>query len=348
MKKRKAFTLIELIAILVILAIIALIVTPLVMNIVKKAKQSSNERSIDAYGKALEISVATYLLEKKEYPDTLERLKVEYTGKKVICGVQTLNEDGSIYLSKCSVNGVEVTDKSTEDGWYHYGKEIIVTYQEYNVGDTVTYKGINFYVIAPSDKNTDYVTLLKAEPLTVDEVNKYGVDENGVNHVNMYTSDSVGVVYDKNGYGGMAYYTSENCGRYLDGNHLSSGCTTDYNLSEIKYVVDSWTNNKLSIYDLKEDSLGYKTRLITFEELINNLGYVRESGASYMSQSKKNTPSWVYNIKYAYWTMSAYDKDPSILWNLSGNGDVYVNDVRNISLAVRPVINLYKKTIKKN
>ena len=63
MKKNKnAFTLIELIAVLVILALIALIVTPLVMNIVKRAKDSANKRSVDAYGKALELSVASYLL----------------------------------------------------------------------------------------------------------------------------------------------------------------------------------------------------------------------------------------------------------------------------------------------
>ena len=36
--KRKGFTLIELIAVLVILAILALIVTPLVMNIIRKAR----------------------------------------------------------------------------------------------------------------------------------------------------------------------------------------------------------------------------------------------------------------------------------------------------------------------
>ena len=62
-RKKNAFTLIELIAVLVILAIIALIVTPLVMNIVKKAKDSANKRSVDAYGKAVELGVATYLLD---------------------------------------------------------------------------------------------------------------------------------------------------------------------------------------------------------------------------------------------------------------------------------------------
>ena len=48
MKKRKGFTLIEVIAVLVILSIIFLIVTPLVMNIIRKSKDSANKRSIDA------------------------------------------------------------------------------------------------------------------------------------------------------------------------------------------------------------------------------------------------------------------------------------------------------------
>ena len=43
--KRKGFALIELIEVLVILAILALIVTPLVINIIRKAKDSVNKKS---------------------------------------------------------------------------------------------------------------------------------------------------------------------------------------------------------------------------------------------------------------------------------------------------------------
>ena len=75
---KNGFTLIELIAVLVILAIIALIVTPLVMNIVKKAKDSANKRSVDAYGKAVELAIATHLLDTGDYPTSLDNLKVEY------------------------------------------------------------------------------------------------------------------------------------------------------------------------------------------------------------------------------------------------------------------------------
>ena len=274
--RKKGFTLIELIAVLVILAVIALIVTPLVLNIVKKAKDSANKRSVDAYGKAVELAVATYLLDTGDYPTNMDDLTVEYSGNEVLCNVKTLNEDGSIYLSECTVKGTEVKDSKTDDGWYHYGKLATVTYDAYNVGDTVTYNGMDFYVIASSDENSDSVTLLKAEPLTVDEVNNYG---NG--HVNKYTSSSQGTADNYNGYGGMAYYTSETCGVGGD-----DGCTTDYDESEVKYVVD-----------LTEDGLGYKARLLTYQELTTNLGY-SQSKSSVEASSNGDTPSWVYNERY--------------------------------------------------
>ena len=121
-KDKNAFTLIELVAVLVIMAIIALIATPLVLSLINNTKASANKRSVDAYGKAVEIAAMTYLMNNGEYPSDLSALTVEYTGSEVICNVMNLNEDGSIYLSECSVGGNEVKDKNTEDGWYHYGK----------------------------------------------------------------------------------------------------------------------------------------------------------------------------------------------------------------------------------
>ena len=82
--------------------------------------------------------------------------------------------------------------------------------------------------------------MLKAEPLTVLEVNTYGVG-----HINRYTSESIETAYDQNGYGGMAYYTSETCG-FPIGSYTYAGCITDYSQSEIKYVVDAWASDKAS------------------------------------------------------------------------------------------------------
>ena len=314
------------------MAVLALIVTPLVLNIVKKAKDSANKRSVDTYGKAVELAVATYLLDMGDYPTTLDDLTVEYSGNKVICNMNILNKDGSIYLSECTVKGTEVKDSKTDDGWYHFGKTTsnVVTYDAYNVGDTVTYNGMDFYVIAPSDAASDSVTLLKAEPLTVDEVNTYGVG-----HINKYTSSSVGTVYDNNGYGGMVYYSSATCGA-----GVYDGCTTDYNQSEVKYTVDAWATDKFNSNDLTEDSLGYKARLISYDELINNL----ECAGNNCSSSSYH--SWVYNSNYLYWTMSPYNYSASNVWYVGYSGDVNRSPVCDgIAIVVRPVVTLLKSAL---
>ena len=80
--------------------------------------------------------------------------------------------------------------------------------------------------------------MLKAEPLTVSEVNTYGVG-----HINRYIS--------------------ETCG-FPNGSYTYAGCITDYSQSEIKYVVDAWASDKTS------DAIEY--RLIKIDELIANLG----------------------------------------------------------------------------
>ena len=346
MKNKKAFTLIELIAVLVILAILALIVTPIVLNIVKRSKESANKRSVDAYGKSIELAVANYLLDKGEFPTNISDLEIEYSGKEVICNISLLNEDSSVYLSECKVGSSDVKDKNTSDGWYHYGKSTKVTYKAYKIGDEVTYNGINFYVIENSDENSDSVTLLKEEPLTVAEVNKYGGVGTENNHLNKNTSESKGTAYDKNGYGGMAYYSSSTC-RYNGSEWITDGCTTDYAKSEVKYVVDTWALDKLKISDLKEDKTGYSARLITLDDLVDNLGYTITDGNYWYDPTADATPSWVYNRHYFYLTMSQWFSSTSFVWHVSndrggvGQSNVYAYD----DGSVRPVITIKKSAI---
>ena len=344
-KISKGFTLIELIAVLVILAVIALIVTPLVLNVVRKAKDSANKRSVDAYGKAIDLAVAAYLMDTGDFPTSIDELTIEYSGKEVVCGIQQLNEDSSVYLSECTVGGEEVKDSSTEDGWYHYGKTSAEVYQSYNIGDIITYNGMNFYVIENSDENSDSVTMLKAEPLTVDEVNKYGVG-----HINRYTRDSVGTAYDLNGYGRMAYYSSETCG-WVNSSWVETGCTTDYASSEVKYAVDAWAADKFQASDLKEDETGYSSRLITFDELLPNLGYnwsITSQGLGVTPDVNSDVPDWVYNNNYSYWTMSPYEDSALNVWRVDHVGYLYHggNVYYGIYGSVRPVVTLLKSAIK--
>ena len=341
-KISKGFTLIELIAVLVILAVIALIVTPLVLNVIRKAKDSANKRSIDVYGKSIDLAVASYLMDTGDFPTSVDELTIEYTGKEVVCGVAKLNEDSSVYLSECTVGGVEVKDSSNKDGYYHYGTP--TTYKEYKIGDIITYNGMNFYVIENSDDMSDSITMLKAEPLTVSEVNKYGKG-----HVNRYTRESVGTAYNKNGYGGMAYYSSETCGYPTAGNstYVETGCTTDYAQSEVKYAVDAWAKDKLKTSDLKEDETGYSARLITYDELTNNMGYeMINNGSIIYGQKADFTPDWVYNSNYNYWTMSHYADYASSVWTVEQGGSLCPGYyIANSVFVVRPVVTLLKSSI---
>ena len=302
MKKRKGFTLIELVAVLVILAILALIVTPLVLNIIRKARVSADKRSIDAYGRSIELAVAGYLLDNGTFPTSIDQLTIEYTGDEVVCSTTRLNSDSSVYLSGCTVGGRSVD--------YTYGKEETVSYKTYEVGDTIEYKGINFYVIEDSDATNDTVKLLKAEPLTYEEVQTY-------------SAGTGASTYNNNGYGGMQYHSN----------------SSEYSTSYIKITVDAWAQAKLGTNGYKE------ARLATIDE-ISALGYEwYDNGSVAFWQKTENTPSWVYNSNYHYWTMSQYNDYASCVWSVGDGGNLSDGNVGNHNYAVRPVINLLKSVL---
>ncbi len=332
-RKKLGFTLIELIAVLVIMAIIALIVTPLVMNIIRKARISADKRSVDAYGRSIELAIAGYLLDTGKFPTSVEQLTIEYSGNQVVCSTTKINSDSSVYLAGCTVAG-----RSTGD--YTYGEEEVITYDVYSVGDEVTYNNVDYRVIKNSSASESTVTLLKATPLTTDEVNTYGGVGTANNHVNMYaTQDTTANYYQKaynnNGYGGMQYYSSATCSNYED----ISGCTTDYAQSEIKYVVDAWKAAKAP--------QASEARLMQYDEF-ENLGYVEgnitPSDIGWVKT--ENTPSWVYSNNYWYWTMSPYNDSASSVWSVTNDGSLSSYRVYSFhNLVVRPVITISKSSI---
>ena len=62
MKSRKGFTLIELLAVIVILAVIALIATPIILNLIDKARVGAAESSAYAYIEAAEKAAVVHLM----------------------------------------------------------------------------------------------------------------------------------------------------------------------------------------------------------------------------------------------------------------------------------------------
>ena len=322
-KRKKGFTLIELIAILVIMAIIALIVIPLVMSIIRKAKISARKRSVDAYGSSIELAIAGYLLDNGTFPTSIEDLTIEYSGDEVVCSTTQLNPDSSVYLEDCTVGGRSVD--------YTYGTDKTPTYTAYSVGDEITYNNVAYRVIKDSGLKEQAVTLLKSEPLTVAEVNQYGSE-----HVNRYTFSSVGTAKDINGYGGVAYYSSPTC-RYYD----IRGCTTDYAQSDIKYIVDAWKASQAPaatearlMEDADFENLGYK--LVNIDST---------GGISMVWKYTSDVPSWVHDGIYSQWTMSQYHDDSSRVWAVVSAGNFSNLNVDSFGSFVRPVITISKSAL---
>ena len=300
-KNLRAFTLIELIAVLVIMAILALIVTPLVMNIIRKARIAADKRSIDAYGRSIELAIAGYLLDNGKFPTSIDQLTIEYSGNEVVCTTTQLNSDSSVYLDGCTVAGRSVD--------YHYGENknttpepVTPSYTAYQVGDHVSYNGVTYYVIEDSDTTNDIVKLLKENPLTKTEID---------------TLNTGITVKERNGYGRVQF-----------------GESTDYSTSTVKQVVDAWKNTAVKIVD------SASVRLITYDELTDNLGYEKKNRGTIYPSSGGNTPNWVYNSNYSYWTMSQYE-DSSGVWSVNLNGGLYLDGVSG-SHMVRPVLELNK------
>ena len=218
--------------------------------------------------------------------------------------------------------------------------------------NSVTINNEVYYIVKDNDT---YLTLLKGTPLTVDEIDKYGEVNTANNHVNKYASYDPGKAHFlfHNGeisYGGMSYYDSPTCGYPKEGNYsVYIGCTTDYDKSNVKYVIDAWAKDKFNDDELATDFLGYQVRLITLEETIN-LGYTEDEGNGIYIKNNE-TPEWTYNIydsSTSYWTMTASSCSSDSIWTINHLGKILpCGGVSNEDVLVRPVINIYKSVIQK-
>ena len=188
----------------------------------------------------------------------------------------------------------------------------IMAFKKYKVGDEIEYNNMYFYVIKDSGESDDSILLLKGVPLTVEEVNQYGIG-----HINRYTRISPKEVYNSNGFGGMTYYTSETCGDkpvsgVIGWQYTGTECFVDYSKSDIKFAVDGWATDNLNAEDLNKDSTGYSVRLIMYDDIVN-LGYTGGLDTSARVEfDDNNIGKWFFNEKYSYWTMSLYEDTNTI------------------------------------
>ena len=210
----------------------------------------------------------------------------------------------------------------------------------------VTYNNEDYYVIDNSDDTKDYVTLLKKEPLTYDELITYKGD---------LSSDYFKL---SNGYGyANYYYNSDDCYPLGLNEHnipdVSTGCSTNYNTSYVKTVIDNWSNNKINSEHLVTVN-GYKARLLNVDELLDKLGYDKDYiYTDDVYRLTDSAPSWLYDGHYEYWTMSSVHDSNKVLYYISSDGMIFGFNTsegcgkscvysKNV---IRPVINIKKCAI---
>ena len=302
--KKNGFTLIELIAVLVIMAILALIVIPLVMNIIRKARIAADKRSVDAYGRSIELAIASYLLDTGKFPTEISQLTIEYSGDTVTCTTEQINQDSSVYLSGCKVRN------RTVDG-YIYGIDKSSSYTSYKIGDEVTYNEVDYYVIKDSGVKKSTVTLLKAEPLSYENVQKYSVE----------ISDPVN---NHNGYGEMRYHSSSN----------------NYATSFVKIVVDAWKVAQAPLATevrlLKSDEIEFESKEL---DCCGGCGQCIYTG-------NVATNEQMFSSDYEYWLMPSVNDSEDDLWYVDYNGVISNSSIQNHEqFAIRPVIVLDKSVL---
>lgn len=188
---------------------------------------------------------------------------------------------------------------------------IFVSNSDYNVGNAIVYNGSYWYVLESTD---DYLTLLKKDSLTVNELSNYAINDTQA----------------------LMYYGKNDC--------TNNNTCNLFSESNIKIVLDSY--KQLIDADLKEVN-GYKIRLISIEEL-TRFGYVDKTSSKYYENST-STPYWLSANDGDYWVMNSSSNSLNktfMVFDYNSNSYIYETNTYNTLAKVRPVINVYKSAIK--
>ena len=238
-----------------------------------------------------------------------------------------------IYLKKSAINKYRFNSSNnlSSNGnlscTKKYKKIKNIKYSKYNIGQVINYNGDMYYVIHNSSPDDNYVTLLRDNFISNQEVYSDNTSEENAKFV---------------------YFRSNEC---MSGN--KTGCTNDYSRSNVKKIIDLWIKNSNIEKDLVSID-GYKARILKADELFENLGYDIHNGISRTRLYKKtdDVPKWIYEKNTNYWSMTGYEDNGSIIFIINKNGSVGFDDIQSNgssyvynSYAIRPVINLDKCAI---
>ena len=349
---RKGFTLIELLAVIVILGILMLIAIPSVTRYIETSRQKAYFTSIQMAVSSVKNSVLAeedgYLVTDGELEVPISNIVVEKGDLSNINGFVrvTENSDGYDY-SVMTYGNYNDNDGYCIDGGVTSIDDLEVSSLKkcqkannaqsvYNVGDTVKFSGVDWYVIADSPSSQDYVTLMKKANLTATELtSNYAlkVGTTTANHMAYYWSDTCHYGTSSKTY----HYGSDTQSQY--NSNVYSGCNSNFSSSKIKEYFDQVYLPKLGVENLKSvavDNTGYKIRLLTKAEYETLVADSRFSDSQlYISGTYGN-----------YWTMTP--STTTKVWRVSKAGSAtLISTVYSYgnSIGVRPIINLRKTSI---
>ena len=285
MKRKNAFTLIELLAVIVVLAIIALIATPIVMNTIKNAKKGAAERTADNYIKQVETAVAEAKLENKSVPNGTydiqpdgnlcpasgcgendkDKITIDMSGNKPTSGTVT--------ISNGEVSSTDTTMTVGDyDVKYNQGKN---KYEASEKGNTTpdtpqptkiyTNGEIVYFNVDTGEKCSNYTETQSNTGIKAGCMKFYAFNDNG--------GDTVNLILDHNTTALVAWYSSRSNVKgpkeLLD--QLKSDTSSwKGTITPSNYTMDQTGQTSNAKYTI--DYSSYKARLITANEIAQITG----------------------------------------------------------------------------
>ena len=346
--KRKGFTLIELLAVIVVLAIIALIATPIVLNLITKARIGAAEQSVTGYVKAIENTIMKDMLKQEPVQDgnyKYNSLKADISGKRPTNGKYTVKngkvESGNFCVDEYYIeykNGTSKYNKEKKCSDSSSSTSIGVTKVEPTSTDT--HKGI-VYLDPTNLENVCNASNSKSETETKQGCMKWYIYYEDDNNYKMLLDHNTTVE--------VAWNST--------GNNIE--------MKEAKTALEN---------DTKNWNNSLQVRLITaseIAEITNNTNFnIDDSGSWFYLDSNSHTQmansvnkskyAWLYDYTYncesygcsvedskvnGYWTSSAVSGS-IIAWRVFGDGSLQYYPVSSPIYGIRPVITVPKNIIK--
>ena len=308
MKRKNAFTLIELLAVIVVLAIIALIATPIVMNTIKNAKKGAAERSADSYIKQVETAVAEERLNKNEvlegeYQITSDgnlcrdksascsddnKIKIEMSGTKPTSGkIKITNGSVDQSSSSMTVGDYTVSYNSTKKT-YEATEKGNITPATPQPTKTYTNGEVVYFNVTTGEKCSDYTETQSNTGTKSGCMKFYAFNDDGKDTVNLILDHNTTATIAWNSSGSNASGPKEVLTQLNDDTKTWVGTETPSN-----YTMDQSTQGSKAKYTI--DYSGYKARLITAQEVAQITGNTtwdeRTASSYYYLDSKTTTES---------------------------------------------------------